>query len=180
MRHEFALGFLMASFLVGCGDDSEPEQPAAGSSASATLASTAGNTATGTASFTPSGSQIKLSVSIAGVPPGSVHGFHIHDGNACGTDGMAAGAHWDPTLSGMHGEWMMGAYHLGDIGNITADASGNGRAEVTANVWSIGTGEDNDVVGHAVVLHADPDDLSGQPAGNAGARIACGVIQLSP
>jgi Cu-Zn family superoxide dismutase len=143
--------------------------------ASAALTSTTGNTATGTVTFTRTGSQIRLDVSIANVTPGSVHGFHIHTGSECGADGMAAGGHWDPTTM-MHGQWASGAHHSGDIGNITADATGEGTATLTTDVWSIGTGSSNDVVGRTAVLHENPDDFVTQPTGNAGARIACGVI----
>jgi Cu-Zn family superoxide dismutase len=70
-------------------------------------------------------------------------------------------------------------HHLGDIGNITADIMGKGQVEIMTDAWSVGTGAANDVVGRAAVLHADPDDYTSQPAGNAGSRIACGTIRLA-
>lgn len=78
----------------------------------------------------------------------------------------------------MHGAWGEPPHHGGDIGNITIDANGNGGTSLTTDAWSIGTGDANDVVDHAVILHANPDDPTMQPAGAAGARIACGVIEL--
>jgi superoxide dismutase, Cu-Zn family len=137
---------------------------------------TMGNTATGMLTFSPVGAKTRLHVSITNATPG-VHGFHIHVNPACGPDGMEAGGHWDPTTM-MHGAWTAGAHHLGDVGNITADASGKGTLELTTDAWSMGTGAANDVVGHAAVLHASPDDFATQPTGNAGGRIACGVIAL--
>jgi Cu-Zn family superoxide dismutase len=175
MRTTLAVTIWLALALTACGDD-EPADETSDKSASAALAPTTGNSATGTATFSPVGTQIKLNVSIANAPPG-VHGFHIHQMPACGADGMDAGGHWDPTTM-MHGAWTAGAHHLGDVGNITADASGNGTLELTTDAWSIGTGATNDVVGHSVVLHASADDFATQPTGNAGGRIACGVIAL--
>lgn len=138
-----------------------------------------GNTARGTATFRPMGSQIKLTVTISQGSSSGVHAFHIHENPACGTDGMEAGGHWNPS-SMEHGEWTANRHHLGDIGNITTDARGSGSIELTTDAWVIGTGAGNDVVNHAVILHANPDDFTTQPTGNAGGRIACGVIQLAP
>jgi Cu-Zn family superoxide dismutase len=157
-----------------CGGDDAAETPDA--SASATLSATTGNTATGSAKFTSAGSDVTLSVSIANVAPSSVHAFHVHLNPACGADGMDAGGHWDPTVM-MHGRWSATPHHLGDIGNLTADTAGQIAFELTTDLWVIGTGAENDVVGHSVILHADPDDFTTQPTGNAGGRIACGVIQ---
>jgi superoxide dismutase, Cu-Zn family len=178
MKTRLLLATILALASAACGDENEPADPAAAKSASATLAPTMGNTATGTATFTTTESSIKLVVTIANAPPSTEHGFHIHANGACGVDGMEAGGHWDPTTM-MHGRWTDAAHHSGDIGNIMVDASGNGSTELVANVWSIGTGAANDVVNHAVILHASPDDFVTQPTGNAGGRIACGVIQLS-
>lgn len=147
-------------------------------SASASLAPTMGNTATGTVTFTPTGTDIKLTVTIANAPPSTEHGFHLHVNPACGPDGTEAGGHWDPTAM-MHGKWTDSVHHLGDIGNIMTDASGNGSTELVTNVWTIGTGAANDVVNHSAILHANPDDFVSQPTGNAGDRIACGVIQAN-
>ena len=82
-------------------NENEPAQ-----SARANLAPTMGNTATGTVTFTPSGSNIKLTVTVANAPPATEHGFHLHVNPACGPDGMEAGGHWDPTTM-MHGKCRM-------------------------------------------------------------------------
>lgn len=172
-----AIGIL-ACLAVGCSDDgSEALKPETTVSAAATLAPTAGNTATGTAAFTATGAQVKLTASIANAPPNSTLGFHIHVNAACGSDGMEAGGHWNPT-DAEHGKWDQGAHHLGDIGNVNTDESGKANIEVTTSHWTIGTGLETDIVNHAVILHAMADDFATQPTGNAGARISCGVIQL--
>ncbi|AKT38809.1 superoxide dismutase family protein [Chondromyces crocatus] len=129
----------------------------------------------GTAEFSVAGEEVTLSITIEGGGPGE-HGLHIHQNGVCEGDGTSAGDHWNPE-GHMHGHWNEGEFHLGDIGNITLDAAGRGSLTLTTTRWSVGDGAPTDVVGHAVILHADPDDLASQPSGNAGARIACGVIE---
>ncbi len=71
-----------------------------------------------------------------------------------------------------------GAHHAGDIDNIVADAEGVARVNVHVPGLTLGSGAANDVAGRAIIVHADPDDYTSQPAGNAGKRVACGVITL--
>ena len=75
-----------------------------------------------------------------------------------------------------HGKAEAGAHHAGDIDNIVADASGVAHVNAHVRGVSLGGGAANDIAGRAVVVHAAPDDYASQPAGNAGARMACGVI----
>jgi len=142
--------------------------------AMATLAPTSGSTASGTVTFTEmSDGSVEVKVSLTGVPPGT-HGFHVHDKGDCGDNGNAAGGHFNPT--GMaHGSPDAAAHHAGDFGNVDADASGNVNVTKTLHGITVSAGA-NSVVGHAVILHANADDLTTQPTGNAGARIACGVV----
>lgn len=201
MRSTLLLISTLAFSMAGCGDDEEPSDAGSTKSASATITPTvpaaagaggagaggagaggapaAPNTATGTITFSPEGSKVKAVVTISDAPPG-VHGFHIHVNGDCSNGGDAAGGHWDPATTAMHGAWADPVHHGGDIGNITISADGTGTTTVTTDAWSIGTGAANDVVGHAVILHANPDDFTTQPTGAAGARIACGIIQVSP
>jgi Cu-Zn family superoxide dismutase len=186
MRSTLVLISTLVFATAGCGDDDEkPEESA--KSASATISPTvpgaagaagapaAMNTATGTITFTSEGAQVKAVVNISNAPPGQ-HGFHIHAMGDCSMGGDAAGGHWNPENT-MHGAWGAAMHHGGDIGNITVAANGTGSTMLTTDAWSIGTGAANDVVGHAVILHANPDDFMTQPTGAAGARIACGIIQ---
>ncbi len=109
---------------------------------------------------------------MTGVPEGR-HGFHIHENGDCGENGQAAGGHFNP--SGMnHGGPDGIPRHVGDFGNITADAEGNATYNRVDALASF-DGENN-ILGKAVIIHADPDDLTSQPTGAAGARIACGII----
>ncbi len=149
---------------------------AMGPSASTTLAPTTGSTATGTVNFMQLGDgAVEVTVDLSGVPPG-VHGFHVHDKGDCGDNGTAAGGHFYPTAA-PHGAPEATSHHAGDFGNVTADANGVVSARFTTRSIKVEAGP-NSVVGHAVILHANPDDLTTQPTGNAGGRIACGVVQL--
>ena len=144
--------------------------------ATATLAPTSGSEVTGTATFTASDGQVTLALELAGCPPGE-HAFHIHEvGDCSAPDGTSAGGHWNPGGSD-HGKWGQAPFHLGDIGNITIGEDGTGSMVLTTDVWSVRSGEDNDVVGRSVIVHAAADDFETQPTGAAGGRIACGVIE---
>jgi Cu-Zn family superoxide dismutase len=113
---------------------------------------------------------------ITGLTPGSTHGFHIHEhGDCSAADAGSAGGHFDPTRS-EHGDPAAMIHHAGDIANLVADAQGDVGVDVTVHGVSIDTGTSDDVLGRAFIVHADPDDYTTQPAGNSGARIACGVI----
>ena len=147
-----------------------------GPTASATLAPTSGQTASGTVRFVQlSGGAVEVTVNLTGVPPG-VHGFHIHEKGDCGDNGNAAGGHFNPA-STAHGSPSADPHHAGDFGNVTADNNGVVEARFTTRSVTVEAGP-NSAVGHAVILHASPDDLTTQPTGNAGARIACGVVQM--
>ena len=130
----------------------------------------------GTATFTASGEQVVLTLSIAGATPGE-HAFHLHEiGDCSAPDGTSAGGHWNPTGQD-HGQWGGAAFHLGDVANLDVGEDGSATLTVATNLWSIGTGDDTDVVGRSVIVHAGVDDFSTQPTGAAGGRIGCGVIQ---
>lgn len=133
---------------------------------------------TGTATFTQNGDQITVLIDIQNASAGS-HGVHIHENGDCSSpDGKSAGGHWNPT-DVAHGKWGVGEFHLGDLGNITVGEDGTGGFELTTDLWEIGTGSDIDVVGKGIIVHADADDFTSQPSGNAGARVGCGVIMLA-
>ncbi len=132
---------------------------------------------TGTASFTVTGDQVMLTLSIENATPGE-HAFHLHEvGDCSAPDGTSAGGHWNPTEHD-HGQWGGAAFHLGDVGNLDVGEDGTATLTVATNLWSVGTGDDDDVVGRAVIVHEGVDDFTTQPTGAAGARIGCGVIQL--
>ena len=131
---------------------------------------------TGTVAFYKVGDKVKVVADLTGLPPGK-HGFHIHEkGDMSAPDLMSTGGHFNPT-GHAHGGPTTSPVHAGDFGNINADANGAAHLELTVSDLSIGTGEKNDIIGKPVIVHAKPDDLSTQPSGNAGARIAGGLIE---
>jgi Cu-Zn family superoxide dismutase len=140
---------------------------------------TQGNTARGTVTFVERMGKIVADVELQGLTPGK-HGIHIHEKGDCSApDAMSAGGHYNPTNE-PHGAPDAAKHHGGDFGNVTADASGNVSQKITIDTWRLGMGKtaQNTIGGHALVVHADADDLSSQPAGNSGKRIACGVIAM--
>lgn len=129
----------------------------------------------GNVTFTQSGNQVKVVAHVEGLTPGR-HGFHIHDKGDCSApDFSSAAGHFNPG-GGKHGAPGAAEHHAGDFGNIEANASGMAHAEFTSSAITISDGP-NSVVGRAVIVHAKADDLATQPTGDAGGRLACGVIQ---
>jgi Cu-Zn family superoxide dismutase len=146
-----------------------------GPMAMAMLHPISGSQAVGMAHFQENADgSVEVHLEMTNVPPGQ-HGFHIHAKGDCGDNGNAAGPHFDVN-SMPHGAPDAVSHHAGDFGNVTADANGKVNATFTTHSITVSAGE-RSVVGHAVILHANADDLTTQPSGNAGARIACGVAQ---
>jgi Cu-Zn family superoxide dismutase len=115
---------------------------------------------------------VRVEVDLNGATTG-IHGFHIHETGDCSApDATSAGAHFNPS-GAPHGS-MSTATHAGDFGNLTADSSGRINTEFSTRSITVAPG-DRSVLGKAVLLHASPDDLTSQPSGNSGARVACGV-----
>jgi Cu-Zn family superoxide dismutase len=142
--------------------------------ASANLAPTKGNQVSGTVSFVQHGDSVVVEAHLVGLTPG-LHGFHIHEkGDCTAADASSAGAHFNPHKSS-HGGPQVAPRHAGDLGNITADGAGVAQYKVEVTGISLDTGADS-IIGRAVIVHGNPDDLRTQPAGNAGPRIACGLI----
>jgi superoxide dismutase, Cu-Zn family len=144
----------------------------------ATLEGRSGSDAFGVVTFTETGGIVVIRVDLSNVPPGP-HGFHVHETGDCSApDASSAGPHFDPA-GDPHGALHEVRSHAGDLGNLTASAAGRIQTEIRTSKLTVSSGP-RSVIGRSVVLHADPDDLESQPAGDAGARIACGVVALSP
>lgn len=150
-----------------------------GSDAKAALMATAAvtpNTTAGTVTFAATSGGVMMIAEVTGLPPGTERGFHIHEKGDCGNNGDAAGGHFNPG-GHAHGRYAVGPSHGGDMPSLVADASGNARIHVELRRLSLGTGAANDILGKAVIVHRDKDDYMTQPNGNAGPRIACGIIE---
>ena len=149
---------------------------AGGPSATATLSPASGSKANGKITFTPAGqNRVRLSGEVSGLTPGQ-KGFHIHEKGDCSApDAMSAGGHFNPSKT-KHGATPV-AGHAGDMGNLSFNDAGRATVNMVLEGLSVSRDAPNGIIGRAVVVHMQPDDLRTDPAGNAGARAACGVIQ---
>lgn len=173
--------------LIGCalvlcacsGGSATAPAPEAGATSApgATCALTAlgGSGVSGSLTFTAKDDGVMVEGSIQGLPPNTSHGFHIHEKGDCSApDGASAGGHFNPHGAN-HGGHDATPSHIGDLGNIVADAQGMAKVSVFKKGASIGGGA-GDILGRGVIVHEKADDLTTQPTGGAGPRIACGVI----
>jgi superoxide dismutase, Cu-Zn family len=175
MRH-LALPALLASvsLAAGCALFSTPPGRAV-----AELHPTRGNSASGTVTFVQIGDRVRVQAAVAGLRPGTEHGFHVHEvGDCSATDGSSAKGHFNP-FGKPHAHYSTPERHAGDLPSLKADARGRAEIDVSLDVITLAKGPAN-IVGRSVVVHADPDDFRTQPTGNSGARIACGVIRRVP
>src|SRR5438270_6626176 len=143
--------------------------------ATAALGPKSGSQVTGTVTFTKSGDEVQVVADVQNLKPGK-HGFHIHEKGDCSApDAMSAGGHFDP-MHGHHGGPHTAERHVGDFGNIEADASGKGHLDWKGKLKFSGA---KSIIGKSVIVHEKEDDLKTDPSGNSGARIACGVIKAA-
>jgi superoxide dismutase, Cu-Zn family len=191
MRRTFPIAAALAASLVfiGCAPErqSTPDPATPGEQAQqgtdaltavAQLDSRSGSSMTGMAVFTQDGDQVTLVVEIEGGGEAGSRGIHIHEvGDCSADDASSAGPHWNPSDESHGALGHSGEAHHGDIGNIRIGDDGRGRLEFTTDRWTIGGDGDNNIVGRSLVIHAGEDDLTTQPSGNSGDRVACGAIQ---
>lgn len=122
---------------------------------------------------------VNISIKGENLPPGG-HGFHIHENGSCIAPTFeSAGAHFNPTGK-KHGFENPEGPHAGDLKNINVGENGKLSIEALADMVTLEKGKKNSLLkegGTSLVIHSDPDDYVSQPAGNAGDRIACGVIE---
>lgn len=175
--------------LAGCASTPPPTaEPPPASVAPATssivaavanLSAASGSLVSGRLTLRPMGDGIHVNGEIGGLPPNSSHGFHIHEkGDCSAADASSAGGHFNPA-GAPHGRITQPQHHAGDADNIVADAEGVATVDAHFSGVVLGGGGANDAVGKAVIVHAAPDDYTSQPSGNAGARVACGVIEAA-
>jgi Cu-Zn family superoxide dismutase len=133
------------------------------------------STVTGKIGFHEIEGGLKAVGHVSGVPVAGKHGIHIHENGSCEDMGNAAGSHYNPhgVAHGFLPENGLEAAHAGDMGNIEIDENGNGNLNI--ELLGISLNGENAVAGRAVILHEKEDDF-GQPTGNAGGRIGCGII----
>ncbi len=132
----------------------------------------------GTVTFTKTEGGVRVQAELTGLSPGE-HGFHVHQYGDCSMmDGTCAGGHFNPT-GAPHGgpDAPAGQRHVGDFGNIKADASGKATYDRVDKL--IALSGPHSIIGRSIIVHAGRDDLKSQPSGDAGARVACGVIGIA-
>ena len=163
-----ALGLLLL-VVLGCGESPPP-------SAKAVMVNAQGQKV-GEATLTETPQGVKISLKVENLPPG-VHAFHIHEKGACAAPGFQSdGGHFNP-FGKHHGLQNPQGPHAGDLPNLTVGADGKGTLETVAAPVTLKPGKNSlfQEGGTSLVIHADADDNLSDPAGNAGARIACGPI----
>ncbi|HEX6297525.1 MAG TPA: superoxide dismutase family protein [Burkholderiales bacterium] len=165
------LSILALAALAGC--QSMSDEPAR---ANAQLQPTQGNKTFGEATFEQRGNKVHVVVYVQGLKPGQEHGLHIHEVGDCSSgDGMSAKGHFNP-FGKPHGRPGTAERHAGDLPALKAEKNGRAKVDAEVDVITVTPGPAS-IIGKAVIVHADPDDYKTQPTGNAGARLACGVIR---
>ena len=159
-----------AALFSGCAMMEEKEP-----TATATLEPRSGSSVSGALTFTQIGDVVRITGEIKGHTKGP-KGFHIHEKGDCSDDkGMNTGGHFNPHQS-KHGGPYEPVKHAGDLGNIVFNDAGVANVNFTVGDISVTRDRADGIIGRAVIVHAATDDLKTDPTGNAGARVACGVI----
>lgn len=140
---------------------------------SAELEPRSGSNVHGIVEFTEGWGGVRVIGEVWGFASGS-KGFHIHEKGDCSDPkAMSAGGHYNPNKT-KHG--APGSGHVGDLGNLVFNNSGSARIDMKIRGVSIVKGASDSIIGRALVVHASQDDMKTDPTGNAGGRVACGVI----
>lgn len=162
--------------LPGCaaaGQAAKPAAAAAGQKAEAILYDAAGHMS-GKAVLRQKGADVRVDLAVNGLAPG-LHGAHVHMTGRCDApDFKTAGGHWNPEHH-QHGLNNPQGAHMGDMPNISVGADGVGKLRYVIRGAAL-TGGLLDEDGAAMLVHAGPDDMVSDPAGNSGGRLLCGVI----
>lgn len=189
LKQMIAFGSLLSVlFFTACNNEKKEEKNTStnentgvktseAGAAMATLSGTVPDTTlAGTAEFMQQNGKVKLVLNITCTKMANKSvAVHLHEMGACGDMGKMAHGHWNPTNQ-QHGKWGSSSFHLGDIGNVSLDATGKGTLEMETDLWTIGGDEKSNILNRSVIVHNGTDDFTTQPTGNAGSRIGCGVI----
>lgn len=172
MKHIIATAVL-AGIAAGCAGPAEHKEV----SATATLEPRSGSQVRGTVTFTQVGPDIvRVAGSFSGHTKGT-KGFHIHEKGDCSDPkGMSTGGHFNPGKH-KHGGPYEPERHAGDLGNLTFNDKGTATVNFVVGGISVSKDKPDGIIGRAVIVHMDSDDMATDPTGNAGGRVACGVIQ---
>ncbi len=169
---------LLSTFVYSAAQDKkgDPHKEAGPMKAICVLTPTKGSKVSGKVVFTVKGDAIEITGAITGLTPGK-HGFHVHEfGDLSSGDGLATGGHFNPDKE-KHGGPEDKERHAGDLGNIVADEDGKATLKMTDKLIKLHGG--HSIIGHGLIFHAKADDLKTQPTGDAGGRVAQGVIGVA-
>jgi Cu-Zn family superoxide dismutase len=174
-----AIGSLVCIGVMGLRTQAAAQHEEKGEAVTKAMAQmipTSGSSVKGTVTFTQStGGGIHVHAEISGLTPGD-HGFHVHEYGVWSENGMSTGGHFNPTQA-PHAAPDSKKRHVGDLGNITANANGHATLDVDDPHMSFHGAAS--ILGRGLVVHEKADDLKSQPAGNAGARLAVGIIGVA-
>jgi Cu-Zn family superoxide dismutase len=160
-----------AVLLAAC--QTTPPEPL---QATAGLKPTKGNKTFGEADFEQVGDKVRVVIFVQGLKPGQEHGLHIHEVGDCSSgDGLSTKGHFNP-FGKPHAHYGSAERHAGDLPALKANKEGRANVQIDLDIITLTPGPAS-IISRGLIVHADPDDYKTQPTGNAGARIACGVIQ---
>jgi superoxide dismutase, Cu-Zn family len=173
---------LLAIVVAGCVSTPPPSPPPAKTLpfqfAKVNLSPASGTLVSGSLRIIAQADGVYLTGEIGGLGRGRMHAIHIHEtGDCSAADASSAGAHFNPAAA-PHGRAGSSKHHAGDMDNLVANDAGVARVEANVRGMMLGGGGPTDIIRRAVIVHANADDYTTQPTGNAGARIACGVIEV--
>ena len=178
-KMNFLMAIVITFMMLSCSQQDEKNESTQGEqivSAVCVLHPTEGNEVGGIVTFIQTKDGVKIVADVEGLSPGK-HGFHIHQYGDCSTpDGTSTGGHFNPTNK-KHGSPDAEERHVGDLGNLIADDNGKAHYERVDKVISLNGL--NSIIGRGIIVHAGEDDFVTQPTGNAGSRLAFGVIGLA-
>ena len=154
----------------------EPAPPPAPKTATAKLAPASKSKVTGTITFKQTDDGVEATANIENLTPGD-HAWHVHEKGDCSApDATSAGGHFNPD-NHKHGAPDAAEHHAGDFGNLTAGKDGKATATITIKGVTLDPSASTSLIGKGFIVHEKKDDFKTQPTGNAGGRVACGVIQ---
>lgn len=162
-----------AGIAAGCAGPAAQQE----ATATAVLEPRSGSQVRGTVTFTQAGPDIvRVSGSFSGHSKGP-KGFHIHEKGDCSDPkGMSTGGHFNPGGHKHSGPYES-AKHAGDLGNLNFNDQGTASVNFVVGGISVSRDRPDGIIGRAVIVHMDADDLKTDPTGNAGGRVACGIIR---
>lgn len=201
MRHHVLFALPLVALLAACGTAETNTSAAAGADNAQVAGTTGGNDAAmaggagvgtvaraaiadaegqprGDATATEVEGGVRVTLAVMNMPAGE-YGYHVHAVGRCDAPSFeSAGPHWNPT-GAQHGTENDAGPHMGDLPNLTVGADGTGRLEATIQGATLGAGANSmmDSDGTSILIHERADDYRTDPAGDSGARIACGVLR---